>query len=301
MRYVLSRRLLEIAACIFQITSACAQNPAGAQNSAGTQNPGTPGSSDTRQPAPLPVRKHPFIVVAHRGDHTRAPENTLPAYANAIKAGADYVEIDLRTTADSQLVIMHDASVDRMTDGKGLVKDMRLDSLQRLKVKDKMHPEWGESAIPTFREVLQLCKGKVYVYLDFKNADPAAAYREIVAQGMEKQVVVYINAPAQFVGWRKAAPAMPLMVSLPKSVRDAAALKDFLNKYHPEILDGGYEEYTSAMVSLATGMGYTVLPDIQGADEGPAKWESAIQKGFTGLQTDHPGELVAWLKQKQLR
>lgn len=249
---------------------------------------------------PLPAPKHQFIVVAHRGDHTQAPENTLQAYANAIEAGADYVEIDLRTTADSQLVIMHDATVDRMTDGKGPIKDIHYDSLQRLHVTNRQHPEWGSYPVPTFREVLQRCKDKIYIYLDFKNADPAAAWKEIVRQGMEKQVVVYINAPNQFTRWREVAPAMPLMVSLPGAIRDTAALKGFLDKYHPEILDGGYEEYTPEMVRLATGMGYTVLPDIQGADEGPAKWEKALQKGIRALQTDHPDQLIAWLKEKGL-
>ena len=251
--------------------------------------------------APLPTPKHPFIVVSHRGDHTQAPENTLQACANAINNGADYVEIDLRTTVDSQLVIMHDATIDRMTDGKGQVKELRYDSLRLLKVKDRAHPEWGEFPIPTFREVLQLCKDKIYIYLDFKNADPAAAWQEIVRQGMEKQVIVYINAPVQFTGWRKVAPAVPLMVSLPRTVHDTATLRDFLIRYHPEILDGGYEEYTPEMVSLATGMGFVVLPDIQGAGEGPAKWEGAIKKGFRGLQTDHPGDMIAWLKEKGVR
>jgi glycerophosphoryl diester phosphodiesterase len=270
-------RLLAIAACIFPT-----------------------GFAGAQKPAPLPARKHSFIVVAHRGDHTLAPENTLQAYTNAIAASADYVEIDLRTTADSQLVIMHDASVDRMTDGKGLVKDMRYDSLRRLHVTNPQHPEWGSYPIPAFREVLRLCKDKIYIYLDFKNADPAAAWQAIVREGMEKQVVVYINAPVQFTGWRAVAPAIPLMVSLPGSIRDTAALKSFLDKYHPEILDGGYEGYTPEMVSLATELGYTVMPDIQGAGEGPAKWETAIQKGIRALQTDHPGQLIAWLKEKGL-
>jgi glycerophosphoryl diester phosphodiesterase len=270
-------RLLAIAACIFPTT-------AGAQTLAA-----------------LPAKKHRFIVVSHRGDHTHAPENTLQAYANAIEAGADYVEIDLRTTVDSQLVIMHDATVDRMTDGKGQVKDMPYDSLRLLRVRDRVHPEWGEFPIPTFHEVLQLCKDRIYIYLDFKNADPAATYREIVRMGMERQVVIYINAPMQFTGWRKTAPTMPLMVSLPHTVRDTASLREFLDKYHPEILDGGYEGYTPEMVSTATGMGYTVLPDIQGPNESPVLWEPAIKKGFRGLQTDHPGDLIAWLKEKGWR
>ncbi len=91
----------------------------------------------------LPKVKQRFIIVAHSGDHTNAPENKLPAFDNAIKDGADYIEIDLRTTLDSQLVIMHDASVGRMTEGKGFVKDMALKTIRRLKVKYKSHPAWG--------------------------------------------------------------------------------------------------------------------------------------------------------------
>jgi glycerophosphoryl diester phosphodiesterase len=88
-------------------------------------------------PNPAPHSQHRFLVSAHRGDHTHAPENTLKAYANAIEAGADYVEIDLRTTRDSQLVIMHDVSVNRMTAGTGLIKDMSWDSLRLLRVRER--------------------------------------------------------------------------------------------------------------------------------------------------------------------
>jgi glycerophosphoryl diester phosphodiesterase len=130
-------------------------------------------ATDDQTLAPLPTPRHAFTISCHRGDHTHVPENTLKAYENAIKAGADYVEIDLRTTVDSQLVIMHDATVNRMTTGIGAIKDLRYDSLSKLKVKDKTHPEWGEHPIPTFSQVLELCKDKIYIYLDFKNADPA--------------------------------------------------------------------------------------------------------------------------------
>src|ERR1700744_3035163 len=99
---------------------------------------------NNQTPAPLPAPRHAFTVVCHRGNHTHAPENTLTAFENAIKAGADYVEIDLRTTVDSQLVIMHDATVNRLTNGTGLIKDMRSDTLSRHSGKDRTHPEWGE-------------------------------------------------------------------------------------------------------------------------------------------------------------
>ena len=83
----------------------------------------------------LPPVKNEFIVVAHRGSHQHLPENTLEAFEQAIKEGADYVEIDLRTSKDNELVIMHDATVDRITTGKGVVKEITLDNLKILKIK----------------------------------------------------------------------------------------------------------------------------------------------------------------------
>lgn len=225
----------------------------------------------------------------------------MAAYSNAIAAGADYVEIDLRTTADSQLVIMHDASVDRMTNDTGLVKNMPWEKLHTLQVKDRAHPEWGEQEVPLFTQVLDLCRGKIYIYLDFKNADPAPAWREIVKRGMEKEVLVYINAPFQFNEWRKVAPGMPLMVSLPANVRGADSITSFLEKYHPDVLDGDFDEYTTEMIKAAAALGVMVLPDIQRPGENAALWDAAIQKGLQGLQTDHPGDLVDYLNKKGIR
>jgi glycerophosphoryl diester phosphodiesterase len=168
-------------------------------------------------------------------------------------------------------------------------------------VMDKTHPEWGNAEIPLFTQVLDLCKDKIYIYLDFKNADPAAAWREIVKRGMEKQFLVYINAPHQFYEWRKAAPAVPLMVSLPANVRSADSLVGFLNRYHPDILDGDFDEYTPEMIKAAAGLGCLVLPDIQRPGENAALWDAAIRKGLEGLQTDHPAALIGFLKEKGIR
>jgi len=259
------------------------------------------GALVAQRPNPLPKPRHRFIVVSHRGDHTHAPENTLAAFGNAIAAGADYVEIDLRTTEDSQLVIMHDASVNRMTDDTGLIRNMTWEKLHSLKVKDRAHPDWGEQEIPLFGQVLDLCKGRIYIYLDFKNADPAAAWKEVVKRDMQRDVVVYINAPHQFSEWRKVAPDVPLMVSLPGMVRGADSLTAFLNKYHPDILDGDFDEYSPDMIKAAAAAGVMVLPDIQRPGENAALWDIAIQKGLEGLQTDHPGDLVNYLKEKGMR
>jgi glycerophosphoryl diester phosphodiesterase len=253
------------------------------------------------QKAPIPKSKNAFVVISHRGNHLAAQENTLAAFQNAIKVGADYVEIDLRTSKDSQLVIMHDGTVNRMTNGIGKVSDLTWAELKQLNVIEKNHPEWPEQSIPLFSEVLKLCKGKINIYLDFKNADVNASYQALKKAGMQHSVIVYINAPHQLVEWKKIAPQIPLMVSLPDSVQSAAQLNSFLEQYKIHLLDGSYKEYTVEMVNAAKAKNIPVWPDIQSATEGPEQWEKAINLGFTGLQTDHPEAMVNYLKNKKRR
>jgi glycerophosphoryl diester phosphodiesterase len=253
------------------------------------------------QKAPIPKSKNAFVVISHRGNHVAAQENTLAAFQNAIKVGADYVEIDLRTSKDSQLVIMHDGTVNRMTNGIGKVSDLTWAELKQLNVIEKNHPEWPEQSIPLFSEVLKLCKGKINIYLDFKNADVNASYQALKKAGMQHSVIVYINAPHQLVEWKKIAPQIPLMVSLPDSVQSAAQLNSFLEQYKIHLLDGSYKEYTVEMVNAAKAKNIPVWPDIQSATEGPEQWEKAINLGFTGLQTDHPEAMVNYLKNKKRR
>ncbi len=253
------------------------------------------------QQAIIPKSKNGFVVIAHRGNHVAAQENTLAAFQNAINVGADYVEIDLRTSKDSQLVIMHDGTVNRMTNGIGKVSDLTWAELKQLKVIEKNHPEWPEQSIPLFSEVLKLCKGKINIYLDFKNADVNASYQALKKAGMQHSVIVYINAAHQLVEWKKIAPQIPLMVSLPDSVQSAAQLISFLDQYKIHLLDGSYKEYTVEMVNAAKAKNIPVWPDIQSATEGPEQWEKAINLGFTGLQTDHPEAMVNYLKNKKRR
>ena len=253
------------------------------------------------QHAAIPKSKNKLVVIAHRGNHTNAQENTIAAYSNAITAGADYIEIDLRTSKDSQLVIMHDGSVNRMTNGTGKINSLTWAELQQLKVIEKNHPEWPEQTIPLFNEVLQLCKGKINIYLDFKDADVKATYIALVKAGMQQSVIVYINAAHQFTEWKTIAPQIPLMLSMPDSIKSVPQLNSFLNQYNIGILDGSFKEYSLEMVKTAADKNVPVWPDIQSANEGPALWESVINMGFAGLQTDHPEALILFLKNKKLR
>lgn len=249
-------------------------------------------------PAPLPETKYKLVVIAHRGNHIKVPENTLESVKEAIKSGADYVEIDLRTTKDGQLVIHHDATVDRMTNGRGNVKDLTLDEIQQLKVADKNKPTKKTYRIPTLSNVLKACKGKINIYLDFKDAGVTETYRQIQEAGMEKQVAVYINAIPQYKEWRKTAPGIPLITSAIEEVKNKEQLAFFLEQGTIEVLDNINDK---EMVATANDKGVAVWLDAQSDHEGADEWNQVLQKEIQGIQTNHPEALIAYLNKSGLR
>lgn len=247
----------------------------------------------------LPVTNHKEVVIAHRGDHTFFPDNTLEGYQSAIKLGVDYIETDLRTTKDGGLVIMHNSSVNRMTGAAGEIADLSYDYVRSLKIVDSAHHKTYH--IPDFKEVLALCKGKVNIYLDFKDANVDTAYKMIKAAGMEKHVVVYANTLDQFKTWRKVAPKMPVMTSVPDEVKDVASLKAFLDEYPVSCVDGSIGQYSADMLTLFKTRGVAVWLDVQDNDEGPATWSKALDEQVPGMQTDHPAALIKYLTQQSKR
>lgn len=122
------------------------------------------------------------LVVAHRACHQPAPshgfehsvpENSLAALERCVALGVDLVEIDVRRTRDGALVLMHDAKVDRTTDGKGRVADLTLARIQALRLKDA---HGGTQAPPTLEAFLRAAQGRILVNVDLKGplADEAA-------------------------------------------------------------------------------------------------------------------------------
>src|SRR5215475_12512632 len=106
-----------------------------------------------------------IVVIAHRGEHLQHAENTMEAFQGAVAAGADFFELDVRTTADHRLVLMHDATVERMTGQKGDVAQMSFDAIRRLSVHG--------SRVPAVEEALEFAHGKIGVYVDCKHIAPA--------------------------------------------------------------------------------------------------------------------------------
>ena len=108
-------------------------------------------------------------VIAHRGFSAIAPENTLPAMQFAVDSGAEMVEFDVRITKDNQLVVIHDETVERTTNGKGLVSRHTLQELQTLDAGTWFSQTFSGTQVPSLNEVLQLCSGSVYMNIEIKT------------------------------------------------------------------------------------------------------------------------------------
>jgi glycerophosphoryl diester phosphodiesterase len=131
--------------------------------------------------------EHPAMPVgglcAHRGGGATQPENTLPALAEAVRLGVPMVEFDLALTQDGALVLMHDAKVDRTTDGHGRVLDFTLAELQRLDAGGKKAPRFRAVRVPTFEEALAVLPRDIWINVDFKaDARFAGKSAEVVRQ-----------------------------------------------------------------------------------------------------------------------
>src|SRR5215467_10607533 len=95
-----------------------------------------------------------IVVISHRGEHLHHPENTLPAFQEAIRVGADFFELDVQTTSDGKLVLSHDGKVDRRTNGQGEISKMTFDEVRALDAGIKSGPQFAGTKIPTFDEAL---------------------------------------------------------------------------------------------------------------------------------------------------
>lgn len=136
-----------------------------------------------------------IYVIAHRGAHLGIPENTLAAYRKAIELGCDFVEIDVRKTKDGRFVSIHNATVDAYVDGvSGKVSDFTLAELKQMNIGKRVGPGWEHEKIPTLKEILQLCRGQIGVYLDLKEPYVKELVAIIQRYEMARDVIWYIPA-----------------------------------------------------------------------------------------------------------
>jgi glycerophosphoryl diester phosphodiesterase len=232
-----------------------------------------------------------IVAISHRGEHLERPENTIPAFQEAIRVGADYIEVDVRTTSDGKLVLSHDSTVDRCTDGKGQVDTMTFERIEALDAGVKKG--YPGTRIPTFDQVLDLARGKIGIYVDIKNASAQDLVSHIGGHGMTDHVVMYCR-PAMCKQIQDLNPNLKVMPES-ESVEHSKMLVDLL---HPKVIAFGAGDFKPEIIAVSKDANAKVYVDVMGKTDAPEGWQGAIDAGADGLQTDRPGPLVEWLRAK---
>ena len=259
------------------------------------------------------------VVACHRGDWRNWPENSLAAIESVIGMGADIMELDLKLTKDSVLVVCHDRTIDRTTSGKGRVCDITYDSIRRCVLKTG-HGVKTTHRMPTLREALEVCKDRIVV-----NVDQGYEYYDLVLAvteelGVTEQILIKGKrstdvVAAKFSEHPRNMMYMPIIDILkPKGQALFAEYRDkgitplayevCWSEYTPEV-----KECMDKVVASGSKLWVNSLwPTLNGglcddaAFEGdPAEvYGKLVDMGATMIQTDRPELLISYLRSRGL-
>ncbi|GAA4809719.1 glycerophosphodiester phosphodiesterase family protein [Litoribaculum gwangyangense] len=257
------------------------------------------------------------IVVAHRGDWRHAPENSLQAIQNCIDMGIDMVEIDIRETKDGQLVLMHDKTIDRTTNGEGLINEWTLDSLKTLRLVDGLGVA-TQHKIPTLKEALEVSKDKILVNLDKSYEIFDKCYEIILETGTQNQVIIkgskqLSEVKKEFGNYLNKVHFMPI-ISLPdkdaKTTVEAYLSSNeipiafeftvandtitFINEFK-EIRERGASIWVNALWPQ-----HNAGHDDEKAVQDLSVYDWFIENNIDIIQTDRPQLLLSYLRSKKL-
>jgi glycerophosphoryl diester phosphodiesterase len=252
--------------------------------------------------------------VAHRGYSSVAPENTLPALAGAVLAGATVVEFDVRTTADGVPVVIHDRTVDRTTSGSGQVWDLMLDEVRSLDAGGWFSPAFAGVRVPLLAEVLDLLRPPavssaplapavvepgVELLLEIKPPTTLEQVKTILGQvadqGLLGRTVVQSFDPEVVALVREAVPDVRRGLLRTRLDDETVPLAKELGVVccNPALRDVLADPAT---VEALVGAGIDVLPwtanDI-------SQWPALVAAGAAGLISDRTGELTGWASTRQ--
>ena len=258
-------------------------------------------------------------VVAHRGDWRNSPENSIQAFKNCIEMGVDMIEIDVRKTKDNELVIIHDATVDRTTNGKGKVSDLTLEEVKKLRLRAG-HGVVTRHEVPTLEEVLNLCKGKVLINIDKGYDYFQQMYSLLAKTGTLDQVVIkgghsYDKVKEQNGKVLNEVIYMPIVNLNNKNAEELldgwlaakpVAIECCIGKYDAEVerlLNNKKKRDSKIWInslwpSLNDGHDDDRAVEMDQEDEA---WGWILDRGATLIQTDRPEELLDYLDDKKRR
>ena len=263
-----------------------------------------------------------YVVVAcHRGDWRNYPENSIPAIESIIRMGADIMELDLKLTKDSVLVLSHDWTIDRCTTGKGRVSDYTLDELKQFRLRRAHGVATDSLHICTLREALECCKDRICVNVDqgYEYYDMVLAITEEL--GVTDQILIKGKHSVASVAEKMAAHEHNMMYMPIIDIQKEQGQKLFQEymdtktvplayevcwkKLTPEVSDCFKKVVASGSklwVNTIWGSLCGYLDDDKALDCGdPAEvYDQVIALGASMIQTDRPEQLLDYLRKKGL-
>ena len=241
------------------------------------------------------------MVCAHRGFHTFAPENTLSAIMAAAEIGVDAVEMDIRETLDDVLVVMHDDTVDRTTDGTGSVGEMTFDEIRGLRIDTSRLPDYtGEVFVPTFLEAIEEARGKMVVYVDMKTSRDDLLVSDIQEAEAWDFVMIYSGSLEKLERVQAADPDI-FVFPVAESTEEVDAI---MASVTPVLIELG-GSIDAALVDYIHAAGVKVSRDsLGGADIAakyecdPTHWDVYVDAGINLIQTNWPEYMLPYIKNR---
>lgn len=237
------------------------------------------------------------IAVGHRGTVHLAPENTLAAFRKAIELGVDLVEIDVRETRDGHLIIMHDATVDRTTNGKGRVTDLTLEEIKRLDAGSWFSPKFAGEPVPTLDEALSLMKGRALPDIDFKAGTPEKLVGTLSRHGLLGKVTLYCG------DWdllRRTLARSRQFLIRPTVPQGLVGLPILVHEFDPPIVNINWREFSERLIVEVHLAGRKAFMNTMGPNDNEFGILQAIEAGADYIQSDRPDLLLPMLRARGL-
>lgn len=194
-------------------------------------------------------------VVCHRGANEYAPENTYAAAKLCIEWGVDYVEIDVRTSKDGVLYILHDPTVNRTTNGKGFVRSLTSEEIDKLDAGSWFDAKFADERVPRLEPYLKWIKGQAKVYFDVKDCDLEELIAMVYRVGLENDCFFWFGAPKQAARFRELDKELALKVNAgtPAEVEKAVA------ELQADIIEVGVKNMTPEFLATCKRLGVKVM------------------------------------------
>ena len=232
------------------------------------------------------------MVIAHRGASSSAPENTLAAFDLALEMGARHLELDVELTRDGHVVVIHDDTVDRTTDGSGPVTAHTLDELRRLDAGRWFGAAFAGERIPTYEDVLVRYRGRAHLHTEIKGRAPELTRQTvdlIRRHGMESEVTLTSFQRVRLEEVRAYAPELPSgwLVTDVSETTLAEARRLGLVQLCPRA-----PLVTRELVQRLHAMGFVVRAWGVATED---LMRQVAEAGADGMTVNFPDRLLAWL------